>query len=270
MQHASDNWWVAGLVIVLSVIILVRVILAQHGRVPSIRRIAGLNAIDEAVGRATEMGRPVLMVPGLGGLGVETLQAISVFGHIARSVAKFGNRILLPTADAQLTGVAEETIREAYADAGRPELFDVDDVRYLTSEQFAFAAGTAGLMHQEKVAASFLFGLFYAESLILAETGQQVGAIQVAGTPNTDQIPFFIAACDYVIIGDEYYAASAYLSRNPTLLGSLAGQDYCKVILLAIVLIGVICTSIMAAQPTGAQPTGILRAVNWYLKRLSI
>lgn len=245
MQHASDNWWVSGITVLLSLIIIFKVLSAQRGRVPYIRRITGLNAIDEAVGRATEMGRPVMMVPGISGLDVVTLQALSIFGYIARAVARFGNKSIIPTIDPIVTGVAEETLQDAYADAGRPELYDSSDVRYLTGQQFAFASGVAGILIREKVAASFLFGAFFAESLIFAEVGQQVGAVQVAGTTETNQIPFFIAACDYVIIGDEFYAASAYLSRDPTLLGSIVGQDYCKLLLLAIIFFGIIAVSLL-------------------------
>ena len=193
------------------------------------------------------MGRPVLMIPGPQGLAVENLQALAIFGYIARAVARFGNRSILPTADPIFNGVAQETIRDAYADMGRPELFDDGDVRYLTSQQFAYASGVAGILNREKPAASFLFGLFFAESLIFAETGQQVGAVQVAGTTETNQIPFLITACDYVIIGDEFYAASAYLSRNRTLLGSIVGQDYCKLVLLALVLLGTVAVTWAAA-----------------------
>jgi hypothetical protein len=75
-----------------------------------------------------------------------------------------------------------------------------------------------------------------------------VGAIQVAGTTQTTQIPFLIASCDYTIIGDEYYAASAYISREPTLLGSLAGQDIAKAIIWLFVLIGTIGVTIYAAS----------------------
>jgi len=50
-------------------------------------------------------------------------------------------------------------------------------------------------------------------------------------------LPFFITACDYTLIGEELYAASAYLSREPLLLGSLAGQDYGKMIILIVLLI---------------------------------
>lgn len=264
MEHASDNLWVGGLVVVLSILIVAVIVFAQYRRAPSIRRISGLNAVDDAVGRATEMGRPVLMVPGLDGLSIPTLQAISIFSHIARGVARFGNRTLVATNDPLVTGIAEETIRDAYADAGRPELFDTNDVRYLSNQQFAFATGVAGILIRERVAASFLFGGFYAESLIFAEVGNQVGAIQVAGTPQTTQIPFLIAACDHVIIGDEFYAASAYLSKAPTLLGSLVGQDYCKLALLVIAVLGSIGRSILVKMP-GPHPAGWLHVVEKFV-----
>ena len=264
MQHASDNWWVSGLVVLLSLVIVYKVLSAQRGRVPYIRRIPGLNAIDEAVGRATEMGRPVLMVPGLSGLDVVTLQALSIFSYIGRAVARFGNKSIMATIDPIVTGVGEETLRDAYADAGRPELFEESDVRYLTTQQFAFASGVAGILVRERVAASFLFGAFFAESLIFAEVGQQVGAIQVAGTTQTNQIPFFIAACDYVIIGDEFYAASAYLSRDPTLLGSIVGQDYCKLLLLGIIGLGIIAVSLIGL-PAVAHTGHFAHALHWIL-----
>jgi len=249
------------LVAFMSIMIVAVIVFAQNRKPPTIRRISGLNAVDDAVGRATEMGRPVLMVPGLDGLSIPTLQALSIFSHIARGVARFGNKTIVATNDALVTGIAEETIRDAYADAGRPELFDSNDIRYLSGQQFAFATGVAGILIREKVAASFLFGGFYAESLIFAEVGNQVGAIQVAGTPQTTQVPFLIAACDHVLIGDEFYAASAYLSKNPTLLGSIVAQDYCKLILLMIVICGTIASSILMKHH-GEQLTGWLKTVD--------
>jgi hypothetical protein len=99
------------------------------------------------------------------------------------------------------------------------------------------------MIQREKFAATFLFGTFFAESLIMAENANMVGAIQVAGTPSTTQVPFFIAACDYVIIGDEYYAATAYLTRQPTLMGSIVAQDRVKIGILAVVVIGALCTT---------------------------
>ena len=76
-----------------------------------------------------------------------------------------------------------------------------------------------------------------------AETANSVGAIQVASSTQTTQTPFFIAACDYVLIGDEFYAASAYLTRQPILVGSLIGQDWCKLLGASMVLLGALLTA---------------------------
>jgi len=238
MEHA--NLTVYLLEGFLAFVILWKILSARRGRELFIRRIPGLSAIDEAVGRATEMGRPMLFSTGLGGLDIVSLQALSVLSHIIRVAAKYRARIIVATADSVLYTLAEETSRDAYEAEGAAEAFNRDDVRYLSGDQFAYASAVVGTLNRERAASVFYFGYFYAESLILAENGQQVGAIQVAGTPATTQIPFFIAACDYTIIGDEYYAASAYLSREPTLLGSLVGQDIGKAVILAIVVLGVL------------------------------
>jgi hypothetical protein len=254
LQHAEDSWSIAIITVVFSLVILARILFARSGKLPTIRRIAGLNAIDEAVGRATEMGRPILMVPGVGGIGsdpldtIPTLNAMSIFSYITRIIAKFGTHSIMATADPVVTGVAEDVLRDAYNEAGKPELFSTEDVRFLSDRQFAFASGVAGLVEREKPAANFLIGAFYAESLILAEMGQRVGAIQIAATNQTVQLPFFIATCDYVLIGDEFYAASAYISKNPELLGSIVGQDYCKVFIVAAIILGTVAASLIGSH----------------------
>jgi len=113
----------------------------------------------------------------------------------------------------------------------------------VSDEQFAYTAAVNGIMLRERPAAIFFMGSFFAESLILAETGNSTGAIQIAGTDSDSQLPFFIASCDYTLIGEELYAASAYLSKEPLLLGSLKGQDWSKLILMIAVFFGVIAES---------------------------
>ncbi len=134
---------------------------------------------------------------------------------------------------------ARETVQAAYLSAGRPEAFSPDKVYYVTDEQFGYVAYVQGLMVRERPAACFYMGAFFAESLILAEIGNSVGAIQIAGTAQPAQLPFFVAACDYTLIGEEFFAASAYLSREPDQLGSLKGQDVGKLIVAAGIITGV-------------------------------
>ncbi|MDD3144401.1 MAG: hypothetical protein PHG32_09490, partial [Candidatus Cloacimonetes bacterium] len=115
-----------------------------------------------------------------------------------------------------------------------------DKVFYVTDDQFGFVAGVDGIMLREQPAANFFLGAFWAESLILTETGFGTGAIQTAGTGQPHQIPFFVVSCDYTLIGEELYAASAYISRDPQQLGSLKGHDFGKLLVILLVLAGVV------------------------------
>ena len=220
-------------------IILYAILTARSGKDYYVRKIPGLAAIDEAVGRATEMGRPMLFSIGLGGTDPSTFQALAVLQHVARLAARYDGRLIVPIVDVVLYPIAEELCREAWHAEGKDEAFRPDDIRFLSDRQFAYAAAVIGIMHRERVASNYYFGLFYAESLLLAESGQETGAVQVAGTPSTTQIPFFLVACDYTIIGDEYFAATAYLTREPTLLGSLIGQDVAKALLFLMIIAGI-------------------------------
>lgn len=213
---------------------------ARSGKKLWVRKIAGLEAIDEAVGRATEMGRPVLFVAGIQDINeIQTLAGLTVLSRVARTAAEYGAQIEVPTCRSLVMAAARETVEAAYLSAGAPDAYQPDRIHYLTDEQFAFVAGVTGYMVREEPAACIYMGGFYAESLILAETGNHIGAIQVAGTAMPSQLPFFVASCDYTLIGEEFFAASAYLSDDPLQIGSLKGQDYGKFMSVLILVIGI-------------------------------
>ncbi|HID32485.1 MAG TPA: fibronectin type III domain-containing protein, partial [bacterium (Candidatus Stahlbacteria)] len=172
-----------------------------------IRKIPGLDAIEEAVGRSTEMGRPILYSFGLGLLSdVVTIASLSILSRVARKAAEYGTRLIIPNYDPLVMTAAQETVKQSCTEAGRPDLYNEGDITFLTQDQFGYAAGVDGIIVRERPGTCFWQGYFFAESLILAETGHSVGAIQIAGTIAVTQLPFFIAACDYVLIGEEMYA----------------------------------------------------------------
>ena len=214
---------------------------ARRGEEIFLREIPGLKAVEEAVGRSTEMGKPVLYVPGIMDMDqVETVAGVIVLGHVSKMTARYETPLNVPVSRAIVMKAAREACKESYLMEGRPDMFHEDMVHYVTDEQFAYAAGVNGIMVREKPAACLYMGKFYAESLILAETGNSIGAIQIAGTASQAQIPFFVTACDYTLIGEEFFAASAYLSQRPELIGGVKGQDMIKVIVITLILGGVI------------------------------
>jgi hypothetical protein len=218
---------------------------ARRGKKLFVRKIAGLEAVDDAVGRATEMGRPILFIPGILDMDdVQTLAGLTILGRISRIIADYDTKIFMPVSRSLVMTAGRETIKAAYQAAGRPEKYSDDMVSYVTDEQFGYVAAVDGIMVREKPATVFLLGAFFAESLILAETGNYIGAIQIAGTARPAQLPFFIAACDFTLIGEELFAASAYLSDEPKALGSLKGQDVGKALAMVIIVVGVLAITI--------------------------
>ncbi|MFQ5714843.1 MAG: DUF6754 domain-containing protein [Candidatus Scalinduaceae bacterium] len=209
-----------------------------------LRKISGLDAIEEALGRATEMGKPALFVHGLNAMGsISTIAAVNILGRIAKRVAEYDTTLKVANIDPIVLSVSQEVVKESYLEAGRPDAYVEDNIFMAASEQFPYVAAVSGIMMRERPAANFYIGYFYAESLILAETGANTGAIQIAATDSYTQLPFFITTCDYTLMGEELYAASAYLSREPLLLGSLRAQDVGKGILIAALVIGTILTT---------------------------
>jgi len=214
---------------------------AKGGKELYIRKIAGLEAVDDAVGRATEMGRKIIYIPGIMDMdSMQTIAGVTILGRVAKLAAEYEAKLEVPVSRSLVMVTCRETVKEAYLNAGRPDAYNDNMVYYLTDDQFGYAAALDGLFLREKPAVVFLQGQFYAESLILAETANLVGAIQIAGTAMPSQLPFFFAACDYTLIGEELFAASAYLSKDPKLLGSLKGQDVGKFIFLLVIFAGVV------------------------------
>ena len=210
-----------------------------------LRRIPGIDAIEEAIGRAAETDRPILYLTGSGELtgrgdasNMPTIAATVLLGEVAKRSAVSGTAITVPHRSPIVMAIAQDMVKDAYRAAGRPDAYSDESNFFIAADQFAYTAAVDGIMLRERPAANFFIGYYYAESLLLAETGAATGAMQIAGTDAEHQLPFFVATCDYTLIGEELYAASAYLSRDPALVGTLRGQDLGKGFLLVGLLMG--------------------------------
>ena len=213
---------------------------ARRGGAMYIRPLAGLKALDEAIGRATEMGRSILYLPGLGDMSeVGTLASITIMSRVARKVADLGCSMEVPCYDPVVMAILDDVARHAYVEAGRADEYKPGSIHYVSAQQFAYVAAVTGIMLRERPAANIFMGSFYAESLFLAETGNMTGAIQIAGCDKVTQLPFFVCACDYALLGEELFAASAYIGREPVQLATITAQDWAKALAAAIVVLAV-------------------------------
>jgi hypothetical protein len=222
--------------------------MGKEGKI-NIRRIPGLDAIEEVIGRSVEMGRPVFDIPGRGTFtdiyATQTIAGLSILSYVAELCAKLGAKLYVPMSQLDVYPVAVEIVSDAYRAEGKLEELDIDEqVPYLSGTQFAWASGVIGMAARLKPAGNIMIGPFWAESMMFAETFDRVGSMQVGGTARTYQIPFFAALCDYVLIGEEMFAAGAYVSGDPQQIGSIAAQDWFKFAALALSIVGALLASV--------------------------
>ena len=218
---------------------------ARLGKDFPVRRIPAFDAIEEAIARSVEMGRPVHMTFGFGSISSsmapQYVAGLGVLAHVARLCGKYGAKLIATLGVPEAIATTEEIVREGYYSAGRPELFDpAYNVRYLTDQQFAYASAVQATIVRENVGANIVVGPFYAESLIFMEAGNMVGAFQIAGTARETQIPFFVLVADYSFIGEEIFAAGALASGDRETLASIRAQDVGKFISIVLIVLGVI------------------------------
>jgi hypothetical protein len=213
-----------------------------------IRRLAALDAMNEAIGRATEMGRPVHFTAGdsdlIGADSSMMIAGITLLGFIARAVARYNARLLVSVGSDQTLPMTIETVKQAYQAEGREDAFQLDSIRYIPTTAMAFSAAVTELIVSEKVASNIMVGGFSNLAIFLAEAGFRAGAIQIGGNPRLVQMPYFAISCDHLLIGEEVYSTGAYLSDDPETKGTIGGQDISKILVMGVLLIGVLLMTV--------------------------
>lgn len=222
--------------------------LANKGRYMSeIRPIAAIEAIPEAIGRAAELGKAVHYNSGIGGLtgmfAPMTISAMKIAGKVAEECGTLGVYMRYTCGVAVILPAIQDLVRGGYVKAGRPELYQ-DDMVFFAPGQKPFMAASMGYIMREKPAVSLMFGATYWETLNVMGAAAMVGAMQIGGTARLYYQSFYLAMCDYCTIGEELYAAAAAIDKQPHSVGTLTGQDYTKLIAMALVVIsGILVTA---------------------------
>ena len=232
-----------GLILILGIFIL-GIYYMRQKKLPYIRRVAAIDAIDEAVGRSTEMGKPVLCSYGRGGFAYSVIAAMSVLGHVARIAAETDTRLLVPTGGSH-TGyltreLAVDIVRSQYQMAGKPEMFNMDDMPFLSGEQYSFTAGYIGMLVRERPGAVIMTGGHSSEAMNIAEMANLVGALTITSGTYVSNMAALACASDYIMLVDEQPAAGAYLSKDIEQLATIRVIDIYKVLSLVFVVVGLI------------------------------
>jgi hypothetical protein len=225
--------------------------LLQRKQVPYIRRVPGLDAIEEGVGRATEMDKPVLYSYGLGRGGItnQTLASLSILDYVAGLCARSDTQLVIPSGgDEQsyiVRPIAVDIVRNAYVREGKADEFDADTmIPFFSGMQFAYGMSVVGLTLERRPACYIYIGSQGADALMMCEAATNVGSYTIAHGGYAGNMAALACAADYLLIGEEVPAAGAYLSKDEAMLSTLRVQDLSRMVIWGFILVGAVLAQI--------------------------
>ena len=212
-----------------------------------LRRVAGLDAIEEAIGRSTEMGKPHFATIGTGLFDHWTLAAIAMLEFQAHICARTETQLIVPCGGSTNTfitrPVALDVVKNAYIAEGKDE-FDEKDMPFLAGGKgWAFGAGTVAMIQKLKPGGLVLTGAYGSVALHIAEQASQQGVMTIASGSYMGNVAALACAADYTMIGEEVLAAGAYLTRDPAKIASIRTQDILKYSAIVTTILGILTSS---------------------------
>jgi hypothetical protein len=226
--------------LILGILTYIAYYLGKRGRVFEIRPLGGLDATWEGIGRAAETGRPIMVLTGISGLGEsQTIAGLTVYGEVTQRAVSIGVETHTSNTSTDVIAFSEAITKSAYDAAGKPEKYIPGEyVRWFGGDQFSYAVGCAGYILEKKPAIIVFMGYFLFDVIVSMESGNRVGSKIIGGTLSA--LPEMSVFSDYLLIGEELYAASAQISQDRMVIATLAGQDWMKLILVALMIVGVV------------------------------
>lgn len=240
------------LIIVLLVIILT---LLHHARALSAqqsisrRALPGLDIVRAALARGAETGRAIHLSTGSGVIGTrfstaETVAGLLAAERVASEAALNGAPILASSGDAVAHLALRGALRQAYQRAGLGQDYDPANVQLLAHQDpMAYASGVATIYGRQRIEASQLIGSFGQEFMLLGEDGAQRGVPQIGGATTTTALPLVYLSADGALIGEEIYAAEAYLARTAAPAARLLTIDTLRTAVIVAIILLVLLTA---------------------------
>ncbi|MCB0320540.1 MAG: hypothetical protein KDD60_06390, partial [Bdellovibrionales bacterium] len=84
---------------------------ARKGHEIFVRRISGIDAVNEAIGRSAELGKPAIFSTGLTTVSPVLYACLGVLAHVAYKAARFRTRLLVPQNNPESMAIVEDLVR---------------------------------------------------------------------------------------------------------------------------------------------------------------
>ena len=223
--------------------VLLLVLTLWRRRSPAtLRRIDAYDRLNREVGLAVENGTRLHISLGRGNLftsrGGSALVGLAMLRKLAERTSVSDRPPIVTSGDATLTILSQDTSQSGYRAAGAEEQFRVSAGRMTGLSPFSFAAGTMPVAQDENVFANILIGDFGAESALVVEAADRQDSTLIAASDNLSGQSIFYASAQDPLIGEELFAAGAYVGAGASHEASLQTQDVLRWLVILVILGG--------------------------------
>jgi len=245
---STDSLLALGVVILAAVLFAVALLRTGGAYRVSLRTIPAYDRLKQIITDAAESGDVIHLSAGSGTVGgagsADTLAGIQAVRSLLGRAATEGVATLTTTASPIVLPLLQTAAEQAYRRAGAEDEYDPARVRFAGDDRNAYAASLSDALRNEDVSSSLLLGSLAEETLFIGERGRRAGVTQIIGAASTRALPYAVVTADETIIGEEIYAAGAYLGGQPAQKASLLAQDWLRLVTVAAIVVGVIARSL--------------------------
>lgn len=207
-----------------------------------LRPLNGFRRLGGEVGQAVESGQKLHISLGQGGIvspaTASSVAATQILEKLAKDSCANNTPPVVTVGDGTLLPLAENHIRNAYSNANRLDQYQIEHAQFLAQgdDNYVFAAGVTNELTQNKVLSHVLAGRYGAEIGIMTGVASRQGVSQIIATDDLTALSIGTAVSDDLIVGEELFAAGAYLEGEPHQIASLRVQDIARWVIAATVV----------------------------------
>ena len=229
-------------VLILAAVLLVALTLWRRRSPGSLRLIDAYERLNRSIGLAVENGTRLHISLGRGNLfttrGGSALAGLAMLRRLSERTSVSDRPPIVTSGDASLAILSQDTLQSGYRAAGTEDQYRFSTGRLTGLTPFSYAAGTVSTIHDENVSANIFMGDFGTESALLAEASDREDANLIAASDNLSAQAVFYASAQEPLIGEELFAAGAYVGAGASHEASLNVQDILRWLIILAIIIG--------------------------------
>lgn len=232
-----------GLTAVTALLLLGFIVLRR--RSPAVLRpIEAFDQLKRVIGLAVENGTRLHISLGRGNLftsrGGSALTALAMLRQLAERTAIGDRPPIVTSGDAPLALLSQDTLQAGYQAAGADDQYRANTGRLTGLTPFSYAAGTIPVTRDENVSATVVLGDLGIEAALLAESADREDTHLIAASDNLTAQSILFASAQHPLIGEELFAAPAYVGAEPAHQASLQVQDILRWLVILAILGGTV------------------------------